>query len=161
MLKNIINLMKNFDCRRLPSVRVALHDLEKEQRDEMSPFGLLKSNSCTPLGLEFRFEAFNAAREKVCFGKIDHIPRKQVTVRMIETDLAHRRKRYATSVVLELSRLFGGIPVVPMDERSAGIRFWAALRERSNTADLVKAQISLTDASQLLRQAAASTKSNL
>lgn len=156
MLKRITDIMKNFYHHSIPFVRVDMHDLEKEQRDEMASFGL--SEGYGQLGLEFRFEAFNASGQMVCLGKIDHIPGKQVTVRRIETELEYRHQGYGTSAVIEISKYFGGLPIVPMDERGDGIHFWAALRKRSETADIIKEQISLTEASQLLKHVEASLR---
>ncbi len=160
MLKTIIKKLKNFRRKGIPFVRLELYDLEQESRDKLASVGLLHPDCCDPLGFEFRFEAFNTSGQKVCSGKIDHIPGKQVTVRGIETELEFRRKGYGTSVVLELNKNFPGVPVAPMDERSEGISFWATLRKYSETKNFVIEQISLTSASQLLREAVASTKSN-
>jgi hypothetical protein len=141
-----------------PEVRVILTDLELDQRAAFAAGGLIDPRHYEPDGMEFRYESFNIAGEKVCSGKIDHILGMQVTVRYIETVTAHQRQGYGTAVLRWLSAYFGGLPIVPMDERGeAGVAFWAALRERPVKGLLVREQIGLTDAS-LLVQATGSRK---
>lgn len=159
LLKTIWNalLRRTGAAGRLPSVqpevRVELFDLELEQRQQIAPGGLDDSCHFAPAGIEFRFEAFNAAGELVCTGKVDHIPGVQVTVRHIDTVAGHRRRGYATAVVRWLSAHFGGLPVVPMDERGDGVAFWTALRDGPFTGLFVRPSIGLTEASELVKQA--------
>lgn len=137
-----------------PEIRVALRDLEAEQRAAFAAGGLFDSRHFESEGIEFRYEAFNMAGEMVCFGKIDHVPGMQVTVRYIETVPAHQRRGYGTAVVCWLSAHFDHLPIVPMDVRGeGGVAFWAALRERPVTGLFVREQISLTEASLLVQQA--------
>lgn len=136
-----------------PEVRVELSDLELDRRKQIAPGGFDEPRHFAPAGIEFHFDAFNAAGELVCTGKVDHIPGVQVTVRHIDTLAGHRRRGYATAVVHWLSVHFGELPVVPMDERGDGVAFWAALRDRPVTELFVRQCIGLTEASELVKRA--------
>jgi len=128
--------------KRLPQIQLELHDLEQEQRDELAKAGLSDSRCLGQLGLEYRFEAFNQAGEKVCCGKIELVPesadtQKQILVQQIYTEKIHRRQGYAASAILTLSHRFGSLPITPVGEFS-GLRFWTALRRKRRTAAIVK-----------------------
>lgn len=136
--------------------RVTLTDLELKERATAAAFGFVDPGLYGPDGIEFEYESFNRAGEMVCFGKIDHIPGVQVTVRYIETVETYQRQGYGTAVLCWISDHFGGLPVVPAAERGeAGVAFWTALRRRPRNALAVREEISITDASLLLRQAIA------
>lgn len=158
MLRTIWNALfrRHGAARRLPSVqpevRVELIDLELEERQQIASGGFDDPRHFAPDGIEFRLEAFNAAGELVCTGRVDHIPGVQVTVRHIDTVPGHRRRGYATAVVRWLSAHFSSLPVVPMDERGDGVMFWAALRDRPFTGLFVRPPIGLTEASELVKR---------
>lgn len=136
-----------------PEVRVELSDLELDRRKQIASGGFDDPRHFAPAEIEFHFDAFNAAGELVCTGKVDHIPGVQVTVRHIDTLAGHRRRGYATAVVRWLSVHFGELPVVPMDERGDGVAFWAALRDLPVTGLFVGQCIGLTEASELVKRA--------
>lgn len=133
----------------LPVVHLDLVDLEQEERDQERLFGYYDEECRPPLGLEFSFQAYNKAGEAVCSGKITHIPGASVIVRGIDTPDEHQRKGFGTSTVLGLSKAFGDLPIVPMDERGAGLSFWPALRELFAESGLVETQTNLTDSKRL------------
>lgn len=129
----------------LPVVHLELVDLEQEERDQQRMLSFYDEESRPPLGLEFRFQAYNKVGEAVCSGKITHIPGASVIVRAINTPDERQRKGYGTSTVLGLSKAFGDLPIVPMDERGDGLIFWPAIRERFAESGLIESQTSITD----------------
>jgi len=133
----------------LPVIHLVLVDLEQEERDQQRMFSFYDEKSRPPLGLEFRFQAYNEVGEAVCSGKITYIPGASVIVCGINTPDEHQRRGYGTSTVLGLSKAFDGLPIVPMDERGDGLSFWPAIRERFGESGLVEMQTNLTDSNRL------------
>ncbi|NTV70118.1 MAG: hypothetical protein HGA71_08240 [Azonexaceae bacterium] len=133
----------------LPVVRLDLVDMEQEKRDQRCMLSFYDEESRPPLGLEFEFQAFNDAGDAVCSGKITHIPNASVMVCGIKTVVEQQRKGYGTSTVLGLSKAFGGLPIVPVDERYDGLSFWPSIRERFAESGLVEMQTSVTDSNNL------------
>lgn len=133
----------------LAVVHLELVDLEQEERDQQRTFSFYDEKSRPPLGLEFRFQAYNEAGEAVCSGKITYIPGASVIVCGINTLDEHQRKGYGTATVLGLSKAFDDLPIVPMDERGDGLSFWPAIRERFASTGLIEMQTNLTDSNRL------------
>lgn len=133
----------------LPVIHLDLVDIEQEQRDQRCMLSFYNEKSRPPLGLEFRFQAYNDAGDEVCWGKITHLPSASVMVCGIDTHVEHQRKGYGTSTVLGLSKAFGDLPIVPVDERYDGLFFWPSIRERFAESGLVEMQTSVTDSNRL------------
>lgn len=73
-----------------------------------------------------------------------------VYVRHIETFEAFTGRKYGLSSAQWLMDAYGGLPLSPVKETTAGRLFWAALRRRSGGSLLVNQQISQEDLRQLV-----------
>lgn len=150
VIKRLINSIRSHfakpqsQVKPLPAVQIVLIDYElQKQDDRRKRLSSFDEANQPPLGLEFKYKAYNDNGDEVCFGLLVHIPGVQLNISGITTVESHRLQGYASSTILELSRLFEGLPIVPSYESNGGFRFWASARKRFAKIDLVKQQIAM------------------
>lgn len=131
-----------------------LIDIEMEMQDQRRNCSFFVEAKQPPVGLEFEYMAYNVNGDLVCSGVIAHLPDVQINVTGITTPKIHQHKGYASSTVLELSRLFNGLPIVPVREQYDGVYFWPAVRERFSEANLVRMQTDIATSQQQVQEVA-------
>lgn len=102
---------------------------------------------------DYEFDHFvsNDSGQEVGQMSVTVLPDDSVYVRHIETFNQFVGKKIGLSSAQWLMAQYGGLPLTPVKETSAGRKFWAALRQRSGGRLHVNEQVSQDDLRQKVR----------